>query len=146
MMPFMSYSLICGGSCRQSSGAFTKPPKAIVATQHVLPPLVVFQVPKHCLTDTAFEGFLRYPSQLTLNLGSVDGVPAIMARTVGNEGNQLFIRPKRRIPEDAIHQAVHRWFQLLPDCAFRYGHQCCRSLPTSPRDYFEQSPCMIVHK
>lgn len=135
-----------GKSQTEFLGVFTKPAEAIVAAQHVLPPLAVFQVPEHGLTDAAVEGLLRYPSQLSLDLGGIDRVSAVMARTIGHEGDQLFIRTEGRIPRPQLIEQLADGFDYFQIAFFVVAADVVRLTDYAARNHFEQRPSMIVHK
>src|SRR5688572_33099212 len=64
--------------------------KTIAAVQYALDPWLVGQVPVNGLGHALLEGHRRCPAELALELGSVDGVAAIVAGSIGNEGDQRF--------------------------------------------------------
>src|SRR5579875_365478 len=64
-----------------------------------LPPRSVRLVPPHGLLQPGHEGDLRAPPELALDLGGVEQVPAIVARTVGHE-----LLERRRLAEQVEHE------------------------------------------
>ncbi|MNR68963.1 hypothetical protein D3C85_1938770 [compost metagenome] len=54
-------------------------------------PLGAVQVPIDGLADTGFEGFLWYPAQFALDLAGIDGVAQVVAGTVLDVGDQVFV-------------------------------------------------------
>src|ERR1700678_1793661 len=79
-------------------------PLEIRARSYFLYPGLVIQIPAHRLAQSRSKGLLRPPPQLTLSLSSVDGVAAIVAGTVGDVGEQLRMRPMRRVRQKLIQQ------------------------------------------
>src|SRR5262249_44622747 len=56
------------------------------------PPPFVFHVPAHGLLDAGFESFGGAPTELGFELGGIDCVTLVMARTIGHETDQPFVR------------------------------------------------------
>ena len=52
-------------------------------------PLLVIEVPFDCFADAGLKGLSGFPSQFPIDLGSIDGVAAIMAGTIGDIGDLL---------------------------------------------------------
>src|SRR6516225_3046896 len=52
------------------------------------PPPFVFHVPAHGLLYAGFESFVGMPTKLGFELGGIDGVALVMARTIGHETDQ----------------------------------------------------------
>ena len=52
---------------------------------------MVVEVPLDGLTNAGLEGLSRFPSQLPIDLGSIDGVAAIMTGTIGDVGDLLLV-------------------------------------------------------
>src|SRR5262245_37470553 len=73
----------------------------ISAIENRLPPGAVAQIPFHRLFDAAFKIFRRPPAELSLELGCIDPIAAVMARAVGDKCNQ------------ALACAYVRWLQLI---------------------------------
>lgn len=61
----------------------------IVAGEDVLPPGLVVEVPLDRLAKAAFEVFLWFPAEFTLDLAGVDRVAEVVAGAVGDEGDEL---------------------------------------------------------
>ena len=57
----------------------------------VLHPHLVIKVPLDGFADAGFEGFGGFPSKLAVDLGRVDGVAAVVAGTIGDIGDLLFV-------------------------------------------------------
>ena len=65
---------------------------ALIATVlNLAPPCLVRQIPRHGLTHAGSEGLSRRPAQLTGNLRGINGIAQIVARAVGNKGDQVAI-------------------------------------------------------
>src|SRR3569832_2034808 len=74
-----------------------QPLPAITAVQHALPPHAIVQIPHHCLAQPRFEALLRPPAELALELARVDGVTRAGAGPVGDDCDELRMRPVRRL-------------------------------------------------
>src|SRR5438132_632121 len=61
---------------------------AISAISGSLDPTVVIQVPPDCFLQPAFPSLTRPPVQFRFNHSRVDGISAIMPRTILNKANQ----------------------------------------------------------
>lgn len=74
--------------------------------------------PAYGFTHAAFKGFLRTPAQFTLNFPGVNGIASIVARPVGNPGDQV-----------AVMTQSGRFFrrQLFKQCA-----QCFYGVDIAP--------------
>ena len=66
-------------------------PVLIGTAGHILDPALIIEVPLHRLADTRLEGFSRLPAEFALDLGSVNGIATIMARTVLHIGDLLLV-------------------------------------------------------
>jgi len=64
---------------------------AVGAVLDFLPPGFVVQVPLDGFAQTGFEGFFRRPAQFFLDFAGVNGVAVVMARAVGDEGDQVTV-------------------------------------------------------
>ena len=64
------------------------------AALHRLAPVAMFEVPAHRLPNPFFEPVARLPAELGADLGRVDGVAAVVAGSVGNEGLQVAVSAK----------------------------------------------------
>lgn len=53
-----------------------------------MPPGLVVEVPLHGLAEAAFEIFLRFPVEFSLDLAGVDRVAEVVAGAVGDEGDE----------------------------------------------------------
>lgn len=62
----------------------------------VADPLLVFQIPLYCLANTRFEGLLRLPIQFAAHLAGIDGITAVVARSVGHIGDLIAIGARLR--------------------------------------------------
>lgn len=64
---------------------------AVSAVLNFLPPGFVVQVPLDGFAEAGFEGFLWRPAQLFFDFAGVDGVAMVVARAVGDEGDQVTV-------------------------------------------------------
>ena len=61
------------------------------AAGHVANPLLIVEIPLDGLSDSRFEGFHWFPAQLTLDLGTVNRIPAVVAWSILYIRDQLFV-------------------------------------------------------
>src|SRR5690554_6474478 len=66
-------------------------PVSVGAALDTLDPLGVIQIPEDGFANTGFEGFGRRPTQLSFELAGINGITAIMSRSIGHMGNLLNI-------------------------------------------------------
>src|SRR5579864_4060449 len=80
-----------------------EPLAAVDAGADSLPPSGIFEIPAHCFGEAGFESLLRRPTEFVSELRGVDGVAPIMARPVGDKGDEggarLAFCARRRVIE-----------------------------------------------
>src|SRR6266478_6524461 len=76
------------------------------AAHDALPPAPVVEVPAHGLMQAVVEIVPRPPAELVLDLAGVDGVARIMARPVGDELDQLFMRPIHAVGQQLVESGA----------------------------------------
>src|SRR5215471_571341 len=83
--------------------------RLVTAVEDRLPPGAVVEIPAHCLLEPGLEGLRGMPTELLLDLRSVNGVPSVMSRTVRYEGDQAAPRRTRRSlhPVEQIADRCH---------------------------------------
>src|SRR5690606_25405197 len=81
------------GSLRGSrSGGRADAFEPVAAVQHPLHPVLIVQVPVHGGGYALLEAVPGLPAQFVLQLGGVDRIAAVVAGTVGDEGDQALAR------------------------------------------------------
>ena len=78
----------------------------ILTRSNVIHPLLVVEVPAHGLFDALLELERGLPTKLFLEFRRVDSIPRIVARTVGNVGNQAQ-RVALGVTQNAVHGLNH---------------------------------------
>src|SRR5258708_464092 len=73
-----------------------------------LPPPPVLEVPRNRFTQPTLKRLARLPAQLAPDFGSVHGITPVVARPVGDEGDQLLMRPMRRCRQHLVEQCANR--------------------------------------
>lgn len=106
-----------------------------VSAGHLVEPLLIVEVPPHCLLDPLLELERRLPAKLILQLGGVDGVSQVVPCPVGNVGDQL-LRFALLAPQQPVHRPdqhldqVARWMTLSiayvsnTRCNFLFSQNC----------------------
>src|SRR5580698_1461113 len=109
MMPF-----ICGKPCLSLShcpglGDHAETLARVDFVPERAPPPLVVEIPAHRLLDPALEGFISTPAKLALELGGVDRIADIVARPVGHESDERFVRTRHRpkLVEDCANAPHH---------------------------------------
>ena len=69
-------------------------------------PFLVIQIPLHGFLDTGLESFLWLPAEFLFKLTGIDGVAAVVARTILNEGDLC-----------GVALAIGTWFEFIEDGA-----------------------------
>src|SRR5215469_15489435 len=67
--------------------------RLVTTVEDRLPPGAVVEIPAHCLFEPGFEGLHGLPTELLLDLRSVNGITPIVARPVGYQSDQAVPRP-----------------------------------------------------
>ena len=80
-------------------------PALIGTARHVLDPFLIVEIPLHCLGDTGFKGFRRFPAEFPLDLAGIDGIAAIMSGPVLHEGDLA-----------GIGKTIGTRLQVVEDC------------------------------
>ena len=100
------------------------------------------EIPADCLFDSLLELEAWLPAELFLELGAVDGVSCVVAKTVCHIGDQAF-RVPFRITEDAVHSLDHDLDQVdvLPfvEASYIIG----LGYPAFVEDQVDR-PCMVL--
>src|SRR5262245_54984789 len=52
-------------------------------------PILVVEIPTYSLADTFLKSMGRHPAEIALEFGGVNGIAAIVTRTILDEGNKL---------------------------------------------------------
>src|SRR3954453_17737479 len=79
---------VCGSDTLGTS-VLPSHPVAIAAVHHRSPPELMGEIPLDGLSDAGLERFSGRKAQLALDLRGVDGIPAIVSRSIPDEADQL---------------------------------------------------------
>ena len=63
----------------------------ILPTGYIVQPLLIVQIPLDGLLDAFLELEAGFPTQFALELGGVDGITGIMAKAVGDVGDEIHV-------------------------------------------------------
>src|ERR1700681_4669062 len=90
-------------------------PLPITAAGHSENPVSVIQIPKHCFSNSALEGFSRTPLQFALNLAGIHRIPAIMTGTVFDKCYELSMRHHGVIRPQFVEKLANGadYFQII---------------------------------
>ena len=72
-------------------------PILIVPACNVFYPVLVVEIPLHGFADACFECFGGVPAEFVVNFCGIDGVAAVLAEAIGDEGDLLHQRSRKII-------------------------------------------------
>ena len=64
-------------------------PRLAMFVRNPFQPTLVLEIPGHRESESGGEIVPRFPTQLTVDFGRIDGIPAIMARPISYERDQI---------------------------------------------------------
>ena len=63
----------------------------IIATRHIVEPILIVEIPTHRLFDTFLELEAGLPAKFSLEFRAVDSIPHVVPRTVGDVSDQVHV-------------------------------------------------------
>jgi hypothetical protein len=101
-----------GHSGRRVLATYSKSFPAIGSTHDPLPPGAIVEEPAHGVAQAGLERMARLPAELAPDLGGIDRIARVVARPVGNEFDEPFVRPVRALRQHLVEQRADRAHHL----------------------------------
>ena len=81
-------------------------PIFVIPARDIPHPVLVVEIPLDGFADAGLEAFRRFPTELAVDFCGVDGVAAVVARAVGDEGDLVL-----------VELAIGAWREFVEECA-----------------------------
>jgi len=66
-------------------------PLAILSRSHFVDPRLIVEIPMHRFLDASLKRFRRLPAEFALELVRIDGIAAIMSRSICHKGDLVAV-------------------------------------------------------